>query len=304
MNVDQLLREYEASRYLRHAPDVALDQRLQNIGGNLWSTDRDGNVTPTRDQSHRQALLKLYNETLFEQHLRNPADLIFDEAQTRARFSHAYMPPKLKSPITFNPPCLAKFGKQSHIVQALETGRIRIAPASAYNDPSLNAAQQDEELQHHVRTPNERLKIRMFGRDMPDGEEREIFPEWLELFRYMNVPNFYVWCCGLGYDARLFKEFEADAALIVLDKDAFALRMRDAFEREKPGIRFEHKGIGYYDPYTTQHHQLVPAFSKNLKYLYQNEYRFVWWMPAGATLDPFFIELGTLRDIATIVELA
>lgn len=44
----------------------------------------------------------------------------------------------------------------------------------------------------------------------------------------MNVPNFYVWCCGLGYDARLFSDFEADAALVVKDKAAFEERFSRA----------------------------------------------------------------------------
>lgn len=162
----------------------------------------------------------------------------------------------------------------------------------------------DEELQHHVRTPNERIAMKLYGKHSPDGPEIEITPQWGDLFRYLQVPNFYVWCCGLGYDARLFKEFEADAALIIIDQKAFADRLSRAVSEQQPNGRFEHGGIGYYDPYTTQRSQMVPAFSKNFKYLYQNEYRYVWWMPEGEMLNPFFVELGSLEDIATIVELA
>lgn len=304
INADQALQTYKAARYLRKASDDALKERLQAIASNLWSTDREGNVIAARDASHRKALLALYCDTLFEQYIRTPMDLQFDEAKLRARSSAGFAPPKLKSPITFGPQCLAKFGKRQHIVPSLREGRIRVAAAGAYNDPSLNAAQMDEELQHHVRTPNERIEMKLYGKYTPDGPEVEIVPQWGELFRYMQVPNFYVWCCGLGYDARLFKEFEADAALIVIDQKAFADRFSSAVAKQKPHGRFEHDGIGYYDPYTTRRDQLVPAFSKNIKYLYQNEYRFVWWMPEGEVLDPFFVELGSLEDIATIVELA
>ncbi|PDQ22396.1 hypothetical protein CN311_03700 [Mesorhizobium sanjuanii] len=247
----------------------------------------------------------MYIETLFEQKLRHPtSDLRFDEGQLRASSSKGFLPPRLKSQITFGPQCLAKFGKWQHMISALKQGRIRVAPASAYNDPSLNAAQKDEELQHHVRTPNERIDMKLYGRYAPDGEEVEITPQWGELIRYMQVTNFFVWCCGLGYDSRLFGEFQAEAALIVLDQSDFVDRFARAVANQKPNVRFEHRGIGYYDPYTTRRDQLTPAFSKNLKYLYQNEYRFVWWMPEGETFDPFFVELGSIEDIATIVELA
>lgn len=301
---DQAIQAYQASRYLRKATDDALKQRLQVIASNLWSTDRDGNVIATRDPQHRDALRALYCHTLYEQCDRAKVDFEFDERKLRARSSAGFNPPELKAPITFGPQCLAKFGKHQHILPALKEGRIRIAAASAYNDPSLNAAQMDEELQHHVRTPNECIVARFYGKRTPDGAEEEFFPEWGEMFRYMQVSNFYVWCCGLGYDARLFKEFEADAALIVTDQKAFADRFSGAVAKQKPSGRYEHRGIGYYDPYTTQRNQLVPAFSKNIKYLYQNEYRFVWWMPESEALDPFFVELGSLEDIATIVELA
>ncbi|HMM44087.1 MAG TPA: hypothetical protein PKE41_00460, partial [Candidatus Macondimonas sp.] len=44
--------------------------------------------------------------------------------------------------------------------------------------------------------------------------------------------------------------------------------------------------------------------SKNIRYLYQNEYRFAWTMPEDSMLAPFFVELGPLDDIAEIFELA
>lgn len=300
---DHIFQAYETTRYLRNADDDALKERLKVIASNLWSTDHNGNVIATRHPDHRRRLLVLYCDVLFEQNIRAPVDLQFDEGQLRAQSSVGFVPPKLKAPITFGSQCLAKFGKRAHIVSSLKEGRIRVAAASAYNDTSLNAAQMDEELRHHVRTSNHHIEMKIYGKYALDGPEVEIIPEWGELFLYQRVPDFYVWCCGLGYDARLFKEFEADAALIVTDQNAFADRFSSAVEKQKPKARFEHRRMGYYDPYTTQRNQLLPAFSKNIKYLYQNEYRFVWWIPESDVLEPFFVELGSIEDIATIVEL-
>ena len=44
MDSEKKLEQYKANRYLRNAADNALTKRLEDIGTNLWSTDRDGNV--------------------------------------------------------------------------------------------------------------------------------------------------------------------------------------------------------------------------------------------------------------------
>lgn len=302
MDLNLLITEYEASRYLRKASDTSLQDRLEYLAQNLWSTDRDGAVVQPRSSPHRDALLQLYVQTLYEQICRNNAPINFDEATIRSEASASYVPPKLKQPITFGPDCFAKFGKREHLVPTLEQGIIRIAPAGAYADPSLNAAQKDEELEHHVRTPNERLMMRLNALDA-DGNEVEVVPEYGELIRYMQVPNFYVWCCGLGYDARLFHEFEADTSLVIHDKSAFASRLQKAVLAEKPAASFHHGPIVYYDPHTTRREQLTWGYSKHLRYLYQNEYRFI-WETEDTDLEPFFVHLGPLTDIASLVELA
>jgi hypothetical protein len=105
-----------------------------------------------------------------------------------------------------------------------------------------------------------------------------------ELFRYMMVPDFYVWCCGLGYDARLFHNFGYDAVLIIRNKDAFRARLSAAVASVLPKASMKAGPLRYYDPYTVRREQLVPIFSKHFRYLYQNEYRFAWTVPEGEPL--------------------
>lgn len=297
------VNQYRQSRYLRKASDEALQQRLEDIGNNLWSTGRDGEVIQQRDATHRRVVLELYTHVMLEQMERSKSDdMSFDELALRQKATANYVQRKTVRPITFEPDCYVKFGKREHILPALD-GKLYIQPAAKYNDPSLNAAQLDNELQHHVRTPNQRLAMRIIARD-ENGKEFEVQPEWGEMFRYMEVPNFYVWCCGLGYDARLFSEFKADAALVIKDKPAFEKRFADAMGEQLPDAVIGHGPCVYYDPYTTQRDQLIPAFSKNIKYLYQNEYRFIWQFPDQRELQSFAVDLGPLHDIAEVVELA
>ena len=201
-------------------------------------------------------------------------------------------------------PGFAKYGKRDHIRASFERGEFRLAAASSYLDPSLNAAQADQELEHAVVTPNEQLLMKLSGQDA-FGNEVELPHTPHELFRYVQVPNFYVWCCGLSYDARMFHDFQAEAVVVIRDKTAFTARFISAVQAGMPALAPQHGPCAYYDPYTVRREQLTPMYSKNLRYLYQNEYRFIWTVPPGTTdLPTSFVELGPLTDIAEFYELA
>lgn len=297
-------REYEQKRYLREVDDFILQRRFVDLSANLWSTDADGNVTPPRSAETRSGILRLLLHTMLEQMERaSTAVQDFNERELREGSAARYTPPQLKSPFTGSPSCYAKFGKRTHIRNAFDRGALRIAPASLYDDPSLNPAQADKELEHATVTPNEHLIFKLNGLDA-EGNEVELPVRKKELFRYMMVPDFYVWCCGLGYDARLFHEFEAEAVLVIRDKDAFRARLKPSVSDKIPLGKMVDGPLGYYDPYNLRREQLVPIFNKHIRYLYQNEYRFAWTMPEGALLEPFLVELGSLHDVAEYLELA
>lgn len=297
--------EYERNRYLRNVPHEFLDERLKGITANLWSTDKDGNVTQPRRSDVRHSLLKLAHHVILEKLARGlPTPSTFEEKALRDAGVCSYIPPKLASTFMGGPSGFAKYGKRDHVKASFERGAFRIAAASSYLDPSLNPAQADHELEHAVVTPNEHLLMRLYGKDAA-GNEVEIPYTPLQLFRYMQVPDFYVWCCGLSYDARMFHDFEAEALLMIRDMDAFTARFIAAVMAAKPDLAPCHGPCVYYDPYTVRREQLTPMYSKNLRYLYQNEYRFVWTVPPGTTdLPTFFVELGPLADIAEFYELA
>ncbi len=296
--------DYERSRYLREVPDDVVAQRLLDLASNVWRTDAAGNVVPVDPDTRLQVLRRIADVT-FEQFERSGSpSLNFDEQALREATAAAYRPPLLKTPFRGCSDCFTKFGKRKHIASAFDRGIIRIAPASWYvADSSLNAAQADNELEHAAVTANQHLKFKLYGKDAI-GTEAEVPVQKKELFRYMMVPDFYVWCCGLDYDARLFHEFKAEAVLVVRDQDAFRTRLAAAVARELPNICMKEDRIRYYDPYTVQREQLIPIFSKHIRYLYQNEYRFAWMVPQGESLKPFFVELGSLHDIGEFLELA
>jgi len=297
--------EYEGSLYLRELHSNLLVERYGNLIQNLWSTDCEGKVQKARDPDRARKVLRLLFHIILEQTRRGiaPADGVFDERAMINEATAAYVPPLLKSPVVGAPDGFAKFGKRCHIRASFERGIFQIAPASGYNDPSLNGAQADKELEHFTVTPNEHLLFKLNGIDAK-GNEVEVETRPMQLFRYMNVPDFYVWCCGYGCDLRMLHDFKYDALLLVKDVPAFTKRMLEAVDKAQSGSAGIHGPVAYYDPYTVHRSQLKPIFSKNLKYLYQNEYRLAWNMPTGTMLAPFLVELGPLNDIAQFYETA
>jgi hypothetical protein len=227
----------------------------------------------------------------------------FDERAIINAAAANYCRPRLKNPITISPGCLAKFGRRQHIESAYDEGVLLIRPGSSFNDPSLNRAQADKELEHLTITPNKHLMFKLHGLDAA-GKEVEMPARPVEFIRYNMVPDFYVWCCALGYDARLFSEFHADAVLIIKNREAFRERLSAAVRGKLPEGQMKHGPIGYYDPYTVRYEELVPIFRKNFRFLYQNEYRFAWTLPVERDdLTQFSVELGPLHDIAEFHEL-
>lgn len=295
--------EYEKRRYLRHASDAALADRYATLLKMLWSTDRDGNVQQPRDQQTRLYALKLIFHVLLEQQDRGlaPSGIAFDEKAMRTESAALYVPPKLSGQLPESPKGFSKFGPSKYIKPSYERGIFRIAPASTFLDPSLNAAQQDQELQHYSKTPNQSLKMNLHGFDN-NGKPISVSPTGGELIDYMNVPDFYVWCCSWNCDIRTLYDFSYDSFIFIHNEEEFAKRMVAAVKDIKPELISKHDPVSYYDPYNIRRDQLFPIFVKNFKYRYQNEYRFAWTVPTGTTMEPFNIEIGPLNDIAHYFE--
>jgi hypothetical protein len=293
---------YANTRYLRHVPDNRLNSRANDILGNLWTTDASGTVTNLSEPPRREFFLRLYTELQEERRLRSGGHVLnFDEGAIRATASATYMSPRLTSAMpALAPGALVRFGKYVHLEGALAQGTFRIATASGYTDPSLNAAQIDEELQHLAVTPNEQLVFKLFGRRTPDGAEEEFPATPLELFHYMNAPHFYVLCLSSRFDFRMFHDFEANAALVIYDPKEFARRVNAAM-----ALAVDAEPVmdlaKYYDPYQVRREQLIPGFSKHFRYAYQNEFRMIWRPKSGSTPTAVFIEVGPLSDITELV---
>jgi hypothetical protein len=141
------------------------------------------------------------------------------------------------------------------------------------------------------------------GKKTLNGPEEEIPVQRLQLFRYMDVPPFYVLCLSSRFDFRMFHDFEADAALVIHDRAEFVRRLNLAMSSAvdaKPVLT----PVQYYDSYQVRREELIPGFSKHLRYAYQNEVRMIWEPKSGTTPTAVFVGAGPLEDIAELVRTA
>lgn len=307
LNVREWRASYGSHGYLREANDEALARRWDKLLANIWWAPGDGRPEAV-EEPWRTTLLERLSHTAEELTQRgSPTDLpdalesiiqIASAAYTQVNALRGRRLPKT--------PYLVRFSKGAHIEEALERGRFRIAPAAAYNDSSLNAAQKDNELSHFVVTPDRAIKMKLYGFAADSTPEEGALPRELpivpkELFEYSNTGNFYVLCLADRYDARMFHDFGVDAAIIITDPRVFLKRIRRAMSRLASGFSFEHKPVRYYDPYIDQHDDLKPPFCKSIGFAYQKEHRLTWQPRRERLLDSIFIEIGSMRDIAFLV---
>lgn len=301
--IDQQVDEYRKTRYLRELAEEALSERLSSISYNNWTTDLEGNVIALTDPNQRKQLLRAVIDICCEKICRGADVVSFNEAESRIAASSEYKIPRLLPRAIQSSKGLFKFGKKQYVREALDYGRLKVSLASSYNDPSLNVAQRDDELQHWAVTPNKRLAIKLYGLDS-NGDEKEVPIIPKEYFEGLNVPNFYVWCCSANYNSRLFGSFQADAVLAIRDQEAFRARLSDAMAREIGAKKLDSGKLSYYDPYNIASEMIFPIFSKNFKFMYQNEYRVCWKDIDGTAPNDVFPVLGSLADICEIYELA
>jgi hypothetical protein len=202
---------------------------------------------------------------------------------------------KLQAPLPQS--FLVKYGKIQYIEAAYNKGQIRVAPASAYSDPSLNTAIRDEELIAQI--DFDPTFLGMYGGLDPDQIVRR---NMRRVTHQKMKTNYYVYCTARELSTRLLLDFEGDAALIIRNPDTFLQRLDVAMRQQLPGWHAIVKAVKYYDPLRVTPEEVDVLVCKHFRYAYQNEVRVAWLPPEPILgLEPIFVELGCLSDIAEVL---
>ena len=301
-------RQYREQRYLRHLMDEEVVQRAKDIFTNSLVLTDDCKIGHRPTGKEKWYWNVLWADVVEEFVLRfGPYPAGFDNTFVRdlqiPRPDHPSAKRAVKivaSNRSRIAPILVKYGKKKYLREAYERGRIRINPASVYDDPSLNPATRDKEMVVSIQPPPNRLRIEVLN---PETLQpiRKVEPIG-GLIRAESPTDFYVHCLSWIMTPRLFLDFEADACLLIREPNTYLRRMFTAVKKTRKDLGGVGKPVHYFDPVYGRIQDLEPFFSKHFRYAYQREYRIVWFPPDLChPLEALMLELGSMKDACELI---
>lgn len=296
---------YLADPYLLGAPDDRVAKRFADIFINVTELDPNGKLgmhDVRKDDTWTQKFTHMIEE--YGSRGGTPFDVVRNARAPIMRYFENGDPIALKlfdgyqAPGT---PFLVKYGKQHFLEPMLAEGRIRVCPASFYNNPSHLASVQDDEISRtfFIPTYKERLagqhELEFQGHTIKFGEDDIVLPVVCSDYYLFSL------CDHIYY--RMPTDFDADAALIIRDPALFTQRLISSFLAQQPDWAPLHGPVTYYDPYRDYTKIRVPEMTKHFGYSYQREVRIAFQAtrPMRSPLEPVFLKIGPMSDFAELL---
>jgi hypothetical protein len=305
---DKWRQDYRQDRYLEHLSLDELEQRVRDVLTNISVLSEDGKLSLPPVEKGTGYWIQLFTHLLEEFALRGQsfrAGFLKDNPMPIPTWPEMPRAARAVSGRVFEPgKFLFKFGKQEHLKSTLETGMIRLAPASSYSDPSLNYAIRDDELNFTVQMPAKDTWIQ-------EVDEKTLNPAGGRIKALGNISftqtvpsDYYVYCLSSLFTFRLFDDFEADACLVIKQPKQFIERVLLAGFTKLPNWLARVDAVDYLDPLRTKRESVRAFFAKHFRHSYQKELRII-WVPENRqqNLQPVFTETGPLHEIAEIIVL-
>jgi len=299
---------YQQRRYLQHADNGELTQRLDDIFVNIIRFTDTG-VAVAMAPLELNPYSELLVHVMEEMRLRGWPDerfavkrLHFDNAKYPSVINASNLWRRSKIPQGTH---LFKYGKVRYLKPLLEVGVLRILPASDYKKPSLNYAVRDSELEFTYESCSAKVH------HPPNKDYAVPRSQWVEMpvigsvkFTENLEHDYYISCFTSHYENRLFDDFEANACLVIKDIPRFKESLRSRMQEVLPSWTFSYRTVEYRDSYRMGTSRVNIVFTKHFRYAYQAEFRFA-WVPQGKTeaLKPIHLELGPLRDYCELLVL-
>lgn len=191
------------------------------------------------------------------------------------------------------PPKLYRYSEQKWLKRSLELGEFRLRPASDYKQCEKDSARHDDELVRINKSSADSVLVSL------ESTGKAIKPIGEVVYRSEVGTNYLTICFSTRWDEHLFDEFQnTDSCLVIHDVEEFCNRFHLAAEVLLP----DWAGIDAPVEYGKQS-KLGAVFSKPLQFSLQHEWRFAWRPSLRIEhLDPIAIQIGSITDIAEIVD--
>lgn len=297
---------YLAYPYLIGAPAERVAARFKDVFINqteLGSNAKIGMLPVDGDASFMQKFTHLLEE-YGERGGEPPATVIHDARKPILRYFENGDPIATKifggyaKPAS---PFLVKYGRREFLEPMLRDGRIRICPASYYNDDAHGDAVRDDELTRNFFIPT--FRERLNGEHSIDIQGHRIEYGNDDLLLPVVMPDYFLLslCDHIYY--RMPTDFDADAALVIRDPAQFTQRVISGFLAAWPDWEPLHGPVTYYDPYLDYTKVTTPELSKHFGYSYQREVRIALRAKRRprSSLQPEFLTIGAMTDYAELL---
>ncbi|MFC4820941.1 hypothetical protein [Dokdonella ginsengisoli] len=303
---------YRFRPYLANAPEYELQDRLTYILRNLLTITPEGKISLSKDEHGRKYWLQKLTHLNLELWRRNkppinptnfPDMIPFGEkelvlSKTNSEFIK----------YTKIRPVFARYDDAPYAQRLKQQGELRIKPASAFSDVTLDHARHDNELSLEVITAPCDYDLGLVGSDT-----RLRFPErqWLR-YSCKKPSDFYIYCLTTSFDFRYFEDFSmrppvTPACVLIRDQKKFEHLIIAAAQRELPDWKIKFGPARYIEPYSLGERISWAGediyFFKHHRYMYQREYRLICIPPSPVfdTLQPKILTLGSLEDITELL---
>ena len=176
----------------------------------------------------------------------------------------------------------------------VQFGRLRIKAARAYGEMEADPARHDNESTKESFITGGDITI-----TLPNGTKTKPLSD---IRTTVSGTDYFLYCVANDWDTELFSDFGADACVIIRDPDEFARRL-SAAAADLNDWYFHYGPVEYFDPYERHKGERIDnAMSKDFRFAYQRETRFIWAGLGRAATGHIDLTLGSLADIATYIE--
>lgn len=296
---------YLSDPYLLGAPDDRLAKRFCDVFMNVTELGPDGKLgmhDVAKDDNWTQKFTHMMEE--YGSRGGPPIDVVSKARAPVVRYFENGDPISLKLFAGYQAPSapfFVKYGRRQFLEPMLKEGRIRICPASFYNNPSLLASVQDDEISRTFFIPT--YRERLAGQDALNFQGHRIVFGYDDIVLPVVCNDYFLFslCDQIYY--RLPTDFDADAALVIRDPALFTQRVVSHFLAQQPDWAPLHGPVTYYDPYRDYTKIKIPEMSKHFGYAYQREVRIAFkaTRPVRSTLQPVFLKIGSMADFCDLV---
>ncbi|WP_131814557.1 hypothetical protein [Cognatishimia maritima] len=293
--------------FLYFDTDEEITQLAYDAANNIQYLGEEGKIEARPvDNDYWFRVWQTFQETMEEMARRgiHPREIIGDRDKF-AQYFHDGEPVGLRllKGVSFAPfKKLLKFSRRDYVQDMLNIGRFRISPASSYNNPAYNVAMADVEVERRYRVSL--ISEYMDGEDFIEVKGNRIPVSQGYLPVDFPLPDYYLFStCGLP-ERRMPTDFQSNAALLIHRPREFVRRIKVALQNAQPTWQFMEGPVKYYDRYKDIPSDQDQEFYKEFKFAYQAEHRII-LRPNGighyTNLQPFFVEIGNLSDIAEML---